>query len=367
MTEVLLKELSNSDIDWMLTTGSKEEITPGTVIIRQGQPVDALYLLLDGALSVSISQPDSNPLGRAFAALEGGEMSEREIARLSSGEIVGEVPFLKGYQPCTTVKAIKRSIILSIPQGQLISKLEKDISFAAHLYRASAILLANRLERIVSQLSHSTLVFAQPQLREILFVFAELRDSDIDWMIAAGNVNHITTGTTLIHAGRPIEALYLLLDGKMSLSVFEDERSPLERAFSNLENSQISQISSYEFAISRGDIVGETPFVDARPPSITVKAIEDSLVLSIPRWRLAAKLLNDVGFAARFYRVLAVLLADKQQALVSRLGYGRLFYGKGKSLGETCEYENELNSDFLAQVALAGARFNWMLKRIRHI
>lgn len=364
MTEVLLKELSNSDIDWMLTTGTREEIIPGTVVIRQGQPVNALYILLDGALSVSISQPDSNPLGRAFAALEGGEMSEREIARLSSGEIVGEVPFLQGYQPCTTVKALKRSIILSIPQQQLVTKLEQDVNFAAHLYRASAILLANRLERIVSQLSHSTLVFAQPQLREILFVFAELRDSDIDWMIAAGSVNHITTDTVLIHAGRPIEALYLLLDGKMSLSVFEDERNPLERAFSNLENSEIS---SYQFAISRGDIVGETPFVDARPPSITVKAVEDSLVLSIPRWRLAAKLLHDVGFAARFYRVLAVLLADKQQALVSRLGYGRLFYGKGQPLSESFKYENELNSDFLAQVALAGARFNWMLKRIRHI
>lgn len=364
MTEVLLKELSNSDIDWMLTTGTKEEITPGEVIIRQGQSVNALYILLDGALSVSISQPDSNPLGRAFAALEGGEMSEREIARLSSGEIVGEIPFLRGYQPCTTVKALKRSVVLSIPQQQLVAKLEQDIYFAAHLYRASAILLANRLERIVSQLSHSTLVFAQPQLREILFVFAELRDSDIDWMIAAGCVNHITTDTVLIHAGRPIEALYLLLDGKMSLSVFEDEGNPLERAFSNLENSKVS---CYEFAISRGDIVGETPFVEARPPSITVKAIEDSLVLSIPRWRLAAKLLNDVGFAARFYRVLAVLLADKQQALVSRLGYGRLFYGKGQPLSENFEYENELNSDFLAQVALAGARFNWMLKRIRHI
>lgn len=97
---------------------------------------------------------------------------------------------------------------------------------------------------------------------------------------------------------------------------------------------------------------------------MSVKAAEDSVVLSIPRWRLAAKLLHDVAFAARFYRVLAVLLADKQRAIVSRLGYGRLSYSTGQSLGENLEYENELNSDFLAQVALAGARFDWMLKRI---
>jgi bacteriocin-type transport-associated protein len=362
MTEVLLKELSNSDIDWMLATGSREEITSGTVLIRQGQPVNALYILLDGALTVAISQAEDNPLGRAFAALEGGAMAEREITRLSSGEIVGEIPFLSTYLPSVNVRALKKSLILSIPQQQLAIKLQQDVSFAAHLYRAIAILLANRLEKIVSQLGYSTLVFAQPQLREILFIFAELHDSDIDWLMSAGNANRISAGTVLIHAGRPVEALHILLDGKITLSVCEDEPNPLARAFSNLENSETPE---REFArLSRGDIVGETPFVEARPPSVTVKALEDSLVLSIPRWRLAAKLLHDVGFAARFYKVLAVLLADKQQAIVSRLGYGRLIYSAGQPLNKNFNYENELSSDFLAQVVLAGTRFNWMLKRI---
>jgi bacteriocin-type transport-associated protein len=363
MTEVLLKELSNSDIDWMLATGSREEIAAGTVLIRQGQPINALYILLDGALTVSISQADQNPVGHAFAALEGGEMSGHEIARLASGEMVGEIPFLEAYLPSTTVKALTKSLVLSIPQQQLETKLRQDVSFAAHLYRASAILLADRLEKIFSHFGHSTLVLVQPQLREILFIFAELRDSDIDWMIYAGSVNRIASGTVLLQAGRPVEALYILLDGQITLSVCEDEGNPLSRAFSSLEGSETA---AREFArLSRGDIVGETPFIEARPPSVTVKALEDSLVLSIPRWRLAAKLLHDVGFAARFYRVLAVLLADKQQALVSRLGYGRLSYGTGQPLDEKFKYENELSSDFLAQVALAGTRFDWMLKRIR--
>ncbi|MCX7594724.1 MAG: cyclic nucleotide-binding domain-containing protein [Fischerella sp.] len=362
MSEVLLKELSNSDIDWMLKTGSREEIDSGQVLIRQGEPINALYILLDGALTVSISQSDNNPLGRAFAALEGGEMSGREIARLSSGEIAGEIPFIESYLPSTTVKALKKSLILAIPRQELAKKLKQDLSFAAHLYRASAILLADRLEKIVSQLGHSTLVLSQPRLREILFIFAELHDSDIDWLIVAGDVNRIPAGTVLIPGGRPVEALHILLDGKLTLSASEDDRNPLARAFSNLEGGETVE---REFArLSRGDIVGETPFVEAPPPSTSVKALQDSLVLSIPRWRLAAKLLHDVGFAARFYRVLAVLLADKQRAIVSRLGYGRLSYSTDQPLDENLEYENELDSDFLAQVALAGARFDWMLKRI---
>jgi bacteriocin-type transport-associated protein len=361
MTEVLLKELSNSDIDWLLGTGSRKEIEQGTVLIRQGKPVNALYILLDGSLSISISAASENPMGRAFAALEGGEIPGREIARLSCGELVGEIPFVETYLPSTTVKALSKSLVVAIPQQQLAIKLQHDKTFAAHLYRASAILLADRLEKICSQLNNSTPILGQPELREILFVFAELHDSDIDWMILAGSACRIEKGTVLIHSGRPIEALHILLDGKLALSASQDDRTPLDRAFSSLE----SETTTQEFArLSRGDIVGETPFIEAGSSAFTVKAIADSWVLSIPRWRLAAKLIHDVSFAARFYRVLAIILADKQQAIVSRIGYGRLRYGTGQ-IDESLKYENELSADFLAQIALAGTRFDWMLQRIR--
>jgi bacteriocin-type transport-associated protein len=363
MTEVLLKELTNSDIDWMLATGRKEEIPAGTVLIRQGEPVNALYVLLDGALTVTIAQPDDNPIGRAFAALEGGELSGREIARLANGEVVGEMPFLTSYLSSTTVKALKPSCVLMIPQQQLMEKLQTDINFAAHLYRSIAVLLAHRLEQIVSQIGQSTMVLCQPQIREILFTFGELNDSDIGWMISAGTAMKIPAGEVLFHAGRPVEALHILLDGKMVALIAEDANNPLTRAFSDLE--QTEQVEREFAKLSRGDIVGETPFVEAAPPAMSIKAVEDAIVLSIPRWKLAAKLLNDMGFAARFYRVLAILLADKQQGVISRLGYGRISYSSGKSLDDRLTYEDELSSGFLAQVTLAGTRFDWMLKQIR--
>ncbi|BAY30906.1 cyclic nucleotide-binding protein [Nostoc carneum NIES-2107] len=363
MTEVLLKELTNSDIDWILATGRREEITAGTILIRQGAPVDALYILLDGALSVSVAQADDNPIGRAFAALEGGELSGREITRLTNGEVVGEMPFLTSYQSATTIKAAKKSLVLMVPQQELVKKLQEDITFAAHFYRAIAVLLAHRLEQIVSQIGQSTIVLFQPQIREILFTFAELSDSDIGWMIAAGEAKRILAGEVLFQAGRPVDAFYILLDGKMVASTAEDASNPLTRAFSNLENTETIET---EFArLSRGDMVGETPFVEASPPPMTIRAIEDAIVLSIPRWRLAAKLLHDVGFAARFYRVLAILLADKQQGIINRLGYGRITYSSGKSLDSSLTYEDELSSGFLAQVTLAGTRFDWMLKQLK--
>ncbi|MBD2209645.1 cyclic nucleotide-binding domain-containing protein [Calothrix sp. FACHB-156] len=362
MTEVLLKELSNEDIDWMLAAGKQVELEPETVLIQQGQPLEALHILLDGALKVTLAQADKNPLGRAFAALEGGSLSGREIAQLSSGEMVGEIPFVETYLPATTVSATSRSLVLTIPRSRLIQKLEQDLSFAAHLYRASAVLLANRLEQMINQLGNSTVVLSQPQLREALIVFAELHDRDLDWLITAGRVEQFPANTVLIRSGRPIESLYILLDGSVTLNAAETEYNPLSQAFSNLEDSE-NQVFEKEFGrLWRGDILGETPFIEVQPSAVTVKTLEDSRVLKIPRWRLSAKLLHDVGFASRFYRVLAILLADKQQAIAQRLGYGRVTYSSGQSLEES--FSNELSTNSLGQVALAGARFEWMLKRI---
>lgn len=365
MTEVLLKELSNEDIDWMLAVGCQTEIDPGTVLIRQGKPLDALHILLDGTLTVSLARNNANPLGRAFAALEGG-MPEREITRLSSGEMVGEIPFMENYLPSTTVTAATKSLVLTIPKTQLMQKLQNDNHFAAHLYRANAVLLANRLEQMMHSLGHSTIVLSRPQLREALTIFAQMQDSDIDWLITAGRVQTITANSVLIRSGRPIEALYILLDGAVALNTGGGEGNPLTRAFTNLETSEDIPNQAFEQELgrlSRGDIVGETLFIEVEASlSVTVKALRDSRLLSIPRWRLSAKLLHDVGFAARFYRVLANILADKQREVLQRLGYGRLTYSSGESLQQV--FANELDNDFLSDMSLAGARFDWMLKKI---
>ena len=305
-------------------------------------------------------------MGRAFAALEGA-VPGREITRLSSGEMVGEVPFIESYLPSTTVTATTKSLVLTIPKAELMQKLQEDLSFAAHMYRASAIMLANRLQQMMHSLGHSTIVLTRPQLREALTIFAQMDDSDIDWLIAAGRVEQVTENSVLIRSGRPMESLYILLDGAVALNTGGSEENLLAKAFSNLENSNQdidNPVLEQELGrLSRGDIVGETLFIEVETPlSMTVKALRNSRLLSIPKWRLTAKLLHDVGFAARFYRVLANILADKQREIVQRLGYGRLSYSSGESLQQV--FANELDNDFLSDMSLAGARFDWMLKKI---
>ena len=250
---------------------------------------------------------------------------------------------------------------MSISQQQLAVKLQQDVGFASRFYRAIAILLSDRLQSIINQFGRSNLAQGQ-QLRDVLFVLGELHDSDIDWMMACGTREKIAANTVLIHELGPVDALYILLGGKMSLSVSSDERNPLARAFAAIEGGEI--LGREIARLSQGEIVGETPFIDNRLPSATVKAIEDSLVLLIPRQVLAAKLQQDVGFASRFYRVIATLLSNRLHGMLSRLCYGRRVYSKGQPLDESIEYEDELHSNVLDRVALAGTRFDWMLRQI---
>lgn len=176
-------------------------------------------------------------------------------------------------------------------------------------------------------------------MRKALFFLGILSDSDIDWMIAAGRRQPIAAGTILIKEGIPVDAIYILLDGALTVSA------------AALGQVEIARLRS-------GEVVGEMSFVDARPPSATVKALEDSVVLSVPRAELNTKL-QDADFAARFYRALAVFLADRLRSTVGWLGYGK------RELHRQVDEEDELGSDVLEGVAMAGARFEWLLQRLR--
>jgi len=177
-------------------------------------------------------------------------------------------------------------------------------------------------------------------MRKVLFILGQLSDTDVEWMLSAGRKEKISAGSVLIVEGKPVDSVYLVLDGK--LSVF------------------VAAMGDRELAVlGSGEIVGEMSFVDSRPPSASVKALEETTLLSIPRSALALKLEKDVGFASRFYHALALFLSDRLRSTVSRLGFGR-----DTGLDEAAEYEDELDPLILDTVHLAGSRFDRILKRL---
>lgn len=178
-------------------------------------------------------------------------------------------------------------------------------------------------------------------MRKALYILGQLNDHDIEWMIEHGRRESIPAGDILIQQGQPIEFLYLTLSGHLSVI---DEK---------MGGKELAQLGS-------GEVVGEMSFIDARPPSATVKAGEETTVLALSRTALQARLDENAPFAARFYRALAIFLSDRLRATVSRLGYG----GDTGQIDEEDLQDDELDLNVLDTVHMAGNRFDLILKRL---
>src|SRR6476469_392334 len=94
----LLSELSEEDVDWIFHIGFERHVTAGTIIVREGEPLACLYIVLEGLFGVKIAS-----------------IPKPEIGRLGPGEIIGEISFLENTLPSATVTAIESSLLLEIP------------------------------------------------------------------------------------------------------------------------------------------------------------------------------------------------------------------------------------------------------------
>ena len=174
-------------------------------------------------------------------------------------------------------------------------------------------------------------------MRKVLYLMGILKDEDLDWMGKNGLVKFMPSGAILIHEGMPIEDIFVVLDGKLSVLV---------KAVGDREIA----------ALLAGEVVGEMSFVDSRPPSASVVATRDSHLLVLSRAVLNNKLNTDDAFAGRFYKAVATLLADRLRKTTRHLGYGK----------STEELDpDELDESMMDNASLGATRFDRLLKRLR--
>ncbi|WP_066384626.1 MULTISPECIES: cyclic nucleotide-binding domain-containing protein [unclassified Anabaena] len=374
MIDIFLKQLSNSDIQWLKQNGHQQNIPAGSVLIEQARSPavgrspspDCFYLLISGELTASISQNQGGRLGSIFAALEDDQNLEQEIASFSPGEVIGKMPVVELTPATMTVRAAENSTVLAIPYEALQEQIEADFGFAARFYRGIAILLSERFGRLIQQFLRQQ-KGQIPPLQDVPLIFGELSDSDVDWMLGVGKLEAISSDKVLIRTGEQIENLYIILQGGIAVFMKEEQSNRLVNLFAALESNEETDDSLEReiMRLYRGEILGEAFTLDNPMSTYTLRALEDSILLKIPDRQLLVKLQQDVATAARFYRVLAMLLSGRWQGLISRLGYGRSSYQIGQSLELDAEYEDEIDLDLMDNLTLGGARFEWMLKRLK--
>lgn len=174
-------------------------------------------------------------------------------------------------------------------------------------------------------------------MRKVLYIFGLLTDEDIEWMASVGRRRRLEPGEILIRQDESTTSIVLLLEGRLAVDV---------RGF-----GVVTRLGS-------GEIVGEMSMVDSSLPSATVTADGACCVLLLDKMTLLQKCDSDNGFGYRFYRALAVFLADRLRERERRL----------KPLGSLVQLNDEapdtLDIEILDKVSIAGDRFDRLLKRL---
>jgi CRP/FNR family cyclic AMP-dependent transcriptional regulator len=176
-------------------------------------------------------------------------------------------------------------------------------------------------------------------MRKALYILGQLDDSDVEWLADCGTRRSLVDGEIIVHEGRPLDALFITLAGQLRVTVGPGSK-------------EVSRLNA-------GELVGEISVVDSGSPSATVAALGPALVLALPKTVLQTRLDADAYFASRFYRALAILLADRLRSTTKRLGYG-----KSGDLESETQLDNEIDVGVLDTLSDAGQRFGALLRRL---
>lgn len=174
-------------------------------------------------------------------------------------------------------------------------------------------------------------------MQKVLYVLGQLSDAEVDWLAGHGTRLRQAKGAELIRYGAEAGHVFIVLEGEVSI-----------RSRSGVE---ISRVGS-------GEILAEMSLVDSRPASATVVVVADAYVLALDKAVLRDKLDADAAFAAHFYRAIAMLLAERLRRMNMRVA------GEDAEPPGGDDELDELGTDVLDKVHLAGARFERLLQRL---
>ena len=165
-------------------------------------------------------------------------------------------------------------------------------------------------------------------------------DEDLEWLIENGSAKQLQEGDYLLRQGIPVEAMYFLLTGTLSVE---------------LEKPQPRQLAEIE----SGEVVGEISLLDSRPSTASIRALDESLLLEIRHDALKPKLETDLGLQARLYKSLGMFLAQRMRSTILTLGYG-------EDRSEEDEEEiDEIEPQLLDGIERAAKRFELMVSKVK--
>ena len=128
----LLSELSDADLEWLLSAGQREKVPANAVVVGEGTQVRSIYLVMQGLLSVYLASRGSHIL-----------------ATLGAGQIFGEMSYLENRPASATVRTLEDSELITISRPDLNARLQSNPDFCGRFYKTLAKVTSRRLREMV--------------------------------------------------------------------------------------------------------------------------------------------------------------------------------------------------------------------------
>lgn len=201
----------------------------GEVLMHQGDPADALYLVVAGELQVSVAERDRPPI---------------VVDSLGVGAVIGEMALVAGDRRSATVSCLGPVTVARLARDAF----DRLAATLPGLRERLAVALVSRLERV--------------QLVSVLeswFAVGEGGPDAVRALQASVTWRGLPAGTDLYRPGDAAEGMYLVVSGR--LVVAEDE---------------------FHYQVGKGESVGELGALGASERTGAATAIRDSHVVHVP-------------------------------------------------------------------------------------
>jgi CRP-like cAMP-binding protein len=245
----------------------RRDVPAGALLWRQGQAAEAMLLVLDGRVTVSLRLPGDRAV---------------EVASVGRGEVLGEIPLLDGGQHSATARATEPASVLALSRADFAALVSRRHPTAFTLKRRIAGVVCARLRAQAAVLAASLggdapptppapaaeLDFCGPPDSGYVRRLATFRafDSLALWgILTAGRFARCPAGRTVVAEGTASTACYLTMNGAVEKVIVRGER----RIRVGLAGP--------------GQAFGYETLIDGGPSPVTATTRERTLLLVLPQ------------------------------------------------------------------------------------
>jgi CRP-like cAMP-binding protein len=267
----LLEGIPETELADLARVLRRRELPAGEVLWREGDEASAMYLIVDGRVTVSLRLPGNRDVA---------------VNTLGPGEVLGEIPLLDGGRHSATTRVMEPASVLSLSHADFAALVSRSHPTAFTLKRRIAGVACARLRLQVATLAQllgddardapdpgdapalAELEFCGPPDSKYIRRLATFRafDSLALWgFLTAGRYARCPPGSTLVAEGTVSNACYLTINGAVEKVIASGGR----RIRVGLAGP--------------GQAFGYESLIDGGPSPVTATTRERALLLVLPQ------------------------------------------------------------------------------------